>query len=48
MDLQYRPQDDLQLDFKLFPSALPYDFVWGLVAKDELLTIKNDRWDLVR
>lgn len=47
VDLQYRPQDDLQLDFKLLPTALPHDFVWGLVTKDDLLTVKNERWDLV-
>lgn len=47
VDLQYRPQDDIQLDFRLASGALPYDFVWAVVAKDELLSIKNDRWDLV-
>jgi hypothetical protein len=47
VDLQYRPKDDLQLDFKLFPGVLAHDFVWGVVSKDELLAVKNDRWDLV-
>lgn len=47
VDLQYRPTDDLQLDFKLFPGVLAHDFVWGVVSKDELLFVKNDRWDLV-
>ncbi|KAJ3828599.1 hypothetical protein EV361DRAFT_155024 [Lentinula raphanica] len=46
VDLQYNPKDDLQLDFKLFPSALPHDFVWAVVAKDELKTIRDSRWDL--
>ncbi|KAF8195868.1 hypothetical protein K438DRAFT_1826656 [Mycena galopus ATCC 62051] len=46
VDLQYRPVDDLQLDFKLFPGTLAHDFVWAVVSKDELLTVKNDRWDL--
>ncbi|KAJ7228668.1 hypothetical protein GGX14DRAFT_414179 [Mycena pura] len=46
VDLQYRPQDDLQLDFRLLPGAVPYDFVWGVVSKDELLFVKNNRWDL--
>ncbi|KAJ7908343.1 hypothetical protein B0H13DRAFT_2017186 [Mycena leptocephala] len=46
VDLQYRPKDDLQLDFKLFPGVLAHDFVWGVVSKDELLAVKNDRWDL--
>ncbi|KAJ4478085.1 hypothetical protein J3R30DRAFT_3290672 [Lentinula aciculospora] len=46
VDLQHNPKDDLQLDFKLFPSALPHDFVWAVVAKDELRNIKDGRWDL--
>ncbi|KAF7355335.1 hypothetical protein MSAN_01450000 [Mycena sanguinolenta] len=46
IDLQYRPVDDLQLDFKLFPGTLPHDFVWAVVSKDELLSVKTDRWDL--
>ncbi|KAF8913918.1 hypothetical protein CPB84DRAFT_1757911 [Gymnopilus junonius] len=46
VDLHYRPVDDLQLDFKLFPGALADGFVWALVAKDELLSVKNGRWDL--
>jgi hypothetical protein len=48
VDLQYRPQDDIQLDFRLAPGALPHDFVWAVIAKDELLSIKDSRWDLVR
>ncbi|KAG5343109.1 hypothetical protein C0989_000099 [Termitomyces sp. Mn162] len=46
IDLHYRPKDDITLDFKLAPGALPHDFVWAVVAKDELLSIKQDRWDL--
>lgn len=46
VDLQYRPKDDIQLDFRLAPGALPHDFVWAVVAKDELLSIKDKRWDL--
>ncbi|KAJ7507835.1 hypothetical protein B0H11DRAFT_1968876 [Mycena galericulata] len=46
VDLQYRPKDELELDFKLLPSALAHDFVWAVVSKDELLSVKNDRWDL--
>ncbi|KAK7470639.1 hypothetical protein VKT23_002063 [Stygiomarasmius scandens] len=46
IDVQYNPKDDLELDFKLFPEALPHDFVWAIVAKDELRTIKDNRWDL--
>ncbi|GLB33827.1 putative protein of unknown function (DUF1682) [Lyophyllum shimeji] len=46
IDLQYRPKDDVTLDFRLSPGALTQDFVWAVVAKDELLSIKDDRWDL--
>ncbi|KAJ7498898.1 hypothetical protein FB451DRAFT_1203387 [Mycena latifolia] len=46
VDLQYRPKDSLQLDFRLLPGTLSHDFVWGIVSKDELLSFKDDRWDL--
>ncbi|KAF9567297.1 DUF1682-domain-containing protein [Agrocybe pediades] len=46
VDLHYRPTDDIQLDFKLAPGALADNFVWAVVAKDELLSVKNNRWDL--
>lgn len=48
VDLHFRPTDDIQLDFKLAPGALADNFVWAVVAKDELLSVKNNRWDLVR
>jgi Protein of unknown function (DUF1682) len=48
VDLQYRPRDDLQLDFKLSPEALNESFVFAIVAKDELISVKDGRWDLVR
>lgn len=47
IDLDYHPVDDIQLDFKLAPGTLAYDLVWAVVAKDELRSIKHDRWDLV-
>jgi hypothetical protein len=47
VDLDYRVKDDITLDFRLAPNALPNDFVWAVVAKDELSTIKKERWDLV-
>ena len=47
VDLNYHKQDILELDFLLAPGALQSDFVWGLVSKDELLSVKTDRWDLV-
>ncbi|KAF9009064.1 hypothetical protein BDQ17DRAFT_1275458 [Cyathus striatus] len=46
VDLQYRPKDDIQLDFKLAPGTLSHDFVWAIVAKEELLSVKEGRWDL--
>lgn len=48
-DLRYDPKDGVMLDFKLATS--PNDtqgFVWGIVSKYSLPTIKNERWDLVR
>lgn len=48
-DLRYDPKDRVLLDFKLATS--PNDtqgFIWGIVSKDSLPTIKNERWDLVR
>lgn len=48
MDLQYRPRDGLQLDFTLASGVLPHDFVFAVVAKEELASIKDNRWDLVR
>ncbi|KAL0579687.1 hypothetical protein V5O48_002317 [Marasmius crinis-equi] len=46
VDLDYRFRDDLELDFKLLANGLPHDFVWAVVAKNELKKIKDDRWDL--
>lgn len=47
VDLHYRPVDEVQLDFKLSPTALSDSFVWAVVAKDELISVKEGRWDLV-
>jgi hypothetical protein len=47
VDLQYRPKDSLELDFRLAPGSAAPECVWAVVAKDELLSIKDDRWDLV-
>lgn len=49
VDLKYRPEDRITLDFELdakAAAAFP-DFVWAVVAKDELGSIKDERWDLV-
>ncbi|KAH8118295.1 DUF1682-domain-containing protein [Phellopilus nigrolimitatus] len=45
IELVYRTEDALELDFKLFPSATP-GFVWGVVSKDCLQKVKEGRWDL--
>ncbi|KAF6762130.1 hypothetical protein DFP72DRAFT_878065 [Ephemerocybe angulata] len=46
IDLKYQPEDEIQLDFQLAPNALASDFVWGVVSKSDLATVKKDRWDL--
>ena len=48
VDLQYRPRDNVQLDFKLSPGALNESFVFAIVTKGELISVKDGRWDLVR
>jgi len=46
VDLLYAPKDDLTLDFKLHASAPVPEFVWALVARGEVNSIKKERWDL--
>ncbi|KAF9259522.1 DUF1682-domain-containing protein [Marasmius fiardii PR-910] len=46
VELDYKFRDELELDFKLFPDSLSNEFVWAIVAKNELKTVKDDRWDL--
>lgn len=49
-DLRYQPRDTVTFDFLLdsdAAAALP-DFVWAVVNKSQLTTIKDNRWDLVR
>ncbi|KAF9221986.1 DUF1682-domain-containing protein [Gyrodon lividus] len=47
-DLRYDPVDELTLDFLLDPKTAAHspDFVWALVQKRELSTIRDGRWDL--
>ncbi|KAA1466390.1 DUF1682-domain-containing protein [Dentipellis sp. KUC8613] len=45
-DLNYAPQDDIELDFKLQSDVAIPDFIWAIVAKEELKSIKDGRWDL--
>ena len=46
IDLTTRYEDELELDFKLLPNPAATGFVWGVVAKDCLSTVKKYRWDL--
>jgi hypothetical protein len=48
VDLHYQPRDEIELDFTLLPGTSVPDFVWAIVSKSELLSIKQSRWDLVR
>ncbi|KAF8559089.1 DUF1682-domain-containing protein [Imleria badia] len=47
-DLRYHPRDHLSLDFLIDPdtAAATPDFVWAVVNKSELTSIKDNRWDL--
>ena len=46
-DFSYSPSDIVTLDFKLHPTAGAPDGVFAVVRKEELRTIKHERWDLV-
>jgi hypothetical protein len=48
-DLKYNPEDRVQFDFLLdeAASASVPGLVWAVVAKTELSSIKDSRWDLV-
>ncbi|KAF4574585.1 hypothetical protein EYR40_005670 [Pleurotus pulmonarius] len=46
VEVQTTYPDDLQLDFKLNDGTLESGFVWAVVKKDELRTIRDARWDL--
>lgn len=48
VELPYRPVDELELDFELAPGVVSDNFVFAIVAKDELLSIRDSRWDLVK
>ncbi|KAI0320822.1 hypothetical protein OF83DRAFT_1169001 [Amylostereum chailletii] len=45
-DLKYDPKDEILLDFAVAHDASVPDFVWAIVAKSELHSIKKERWDL--
>ncbi|KAG5221094.1 hypothetical protein IMY05_C4469001200 [Salix suchowensis] len=46
VEVQTTYPDDLQLDFRLNEGTLESGFVWAVVKKDELRTIRDARWDL--
>lgn len=47
VQLTWVPQDEIQLDFKLHSDVVLPEFVWALVSKNELISIQQERWDLV-
>lgn len=46
-DFSYVPSDTVTLDFKLDVNANAPEGVFAVVRKEELKTIKRERWDLV-
>ena len=46
-DFSYSPSDIVTLDFKLHPTTNAPEGVFAVVRKEELRTIKHERWDLV-
>ncbi|OCH94088.1 DUF1682-domain-containing protein [Obba rivulosa] len=46
IDLDYRVCDELELDFTFKDTSNVPECVWAVVAKDEMRTIRNERWDL--
>ncbi|KZV71374.1 DUF1682-domain-containing protein [Peniophora sp. CONT] len=45
-DLSYEPRDTLTLEFALAEDYAAPDAVFAIVAKDEMGTIRKERWDL--
>jgi len=45
-ELDYRVGDDLELDFTLKDTDNIPNAVWAIVAKDEMKSIRKERWDL--
>jgi hypothetical protein len=50
-DLRYSPSSDVTLDFKLgtketHPAGNAQPFIWAIVDKEEMISIKAKRWDL--
>ncbi len=46
-DFLYRNEDCVELDITLAPNPNAPNFVWGVVAKEYLSKVKENRWDLV-
>lgn len=47
IEVTYRAEDEVELDFTFQENPNVPDTVWAIVAKDELKDIKDRRWDLV-
>jgi hypothetical protein len=46
-DLAYHPADQIELDFRLAGGFVGADYVFGVVSKEEMVSIRDKRWDLV-
>lgn len=46
-DFLYKNEDSVELDFTLASNPNSQNFVWGVVAKEYLSKVKENRWDLV-
>ncbi|KLO06905.1 DUF1682-domain-containing protein [Schizopora paradoxa] len=45
-DFLYKNEDSVELDFTLASNPNSQHFVWGIVAKEYLSKVKENRWDL--
>ena len=48
VDLDLKIVDEVELDFTFQDTANVPECVWAIVVKDELKSIKANRWDVVR
>ncbi|EJU06394.1 DUF1682-domain-containing protein [Dacryopinax primogenitus] len=46
IELDYSPRDLLELDFRLNDDGTRPGFVWAVMKKDEMKTLRRARWDL--
>lgn len=47
VQIEWTPRDEIRLDFTLRHDGSRPGFVWAVVNKDELNTLRTDRFDLV-